>query len=485
MKRSIPGVSGQHAHSLSGKHRELLLACILVFLPGLATAQTNRLVVLKLDGLPYDTVERFVREKDQRTGKSQLPWIDYVFYQRGTRLENFYVRGMSLSGPSWSLLETGQHLQIKGNVEFDRYSIHAYDYLNLLPFFFNGAAGKQVDTEGVEVLDSLGIPLMVDAYPHEESYSGFSIYQRGPRYWTFSNALQNRFKKPPKELFDEWTMGLEMRSMIADELIKELIAALRDPQKRYLDIVLQDYDHLTHRNGDSASQLMVMKEIDRLVGRIWTTIQNTPEAGQTVMVVVSDHGMNTDGGVYSQGFNLVKLLGSTAGGGHHVATKRRLLLDYSIKGLNPFYYYISTSSRDSYYLKGQSADYPTALIDFDGNERAAIHLRDSDLNLLQIMLQQLQRKDLPQSLRQPLTEAFFSTLERRRSEWQTISDELRDELAALHRAIEKQAALWEQQPKKPTPEERRTGHDDEIRRIYAQLNRWKGLEASIQITLGL
>ena len=79
------------------------------------------------------------------------------------------------------------------------------------------------------------------------------------------------------------------------------------------------------------------------------------------MIVVSDHGFNTDERVISQGFNLVKLLGSSEGGGHHVVTKRRLLLDYSLKGINPFVPPITTTSSQSYYLKGQSELYPTAL----------------------------------------------------------------------------------------------------------------------------
>ena len=54
---------------------------------------------------------------------------------------------------------------------------------------------------------------------------------------------------------------------------------------------------------------------------------------------------------------------------------------------------ITTTTDDSYYLKGESTDYPTALLDFDGNERASIHLRNSDLNLLHILLRQLQRNN--------------------------------------------------------------------------------------------
>lgn len=451
----------------------LIALLLLVLWPTQARAQANRLVILKLDGVPYDTVNRLVNEQDPRTGKSQLPWIDYVFYQRGTLLANFYVRGISLSGPSWSLLETGQHLQIKGNVEFDRYTMHSYDYLNLLPFFVKGARGKKVDMPAVEILDALKVPLLADAYPHDQKYNGFSVYQRGPRYVTFSNALQNRFKLPPKELFDEWTMGLETRNMVKDELIRELLKKLKDPQVRYLDLVLQDFDHLAHHNADRDSQLQVLKELDGVIGNVWTAIQNTPDADQTALVVVSDHGMNTDPKIVSQGFNIVKLLGSSAGGGHHVATKRRLLLDYALKGLIPFYDSIITTSRDSYYLQGQSGDYPTAMLDFDGNERASVQLRESDLNVLQLVLQQLQRKDLKAELRKPLIEAFFATVQQRRVEWQNELDQLREELAALQRSIGKQEVLWQQQPKKLTEAEKKAGRDDEVKRVFAQLNRWK------------
>src|SRR4029453_8881962 len=94
-------------------------AGIVLFLlaaPTASFAQTKRLVIIKCDGLPYGLVDRLVKQHDPQSGKSLLPWIDHIFYQRGARLSNFYVRGMSLSAPSWSLLETGHHLQIKGNV---------------------------------------------------------------------------------------------------------------------------------------------------------------------------------------------------------------------------------------------------------------------------------------------------------------------------------------------------------------------------------
>src|ERR1041384_4786868 len=127
-----------------------LFACCLLptALCLLAHAQARRVVILKVDGLPGAEVDKYVRERDPRTGKSELPWIEYLFYERGTRVENFYVRGMSLSAPSWSLLDTGQHLQIKGNVEFDRFTLHSYDYLSFLPPWIANIAKRRVDMPG-------------------------------------------------------------------------------------------------------------------------------------------------------------------------------------------------------------------------------------------------------------------------------------------------------------------------------------------------
>lgn len=451
------------------------LAAVLVLLVSysFAAAQPKRLVVIKTDGLPYDFVDQAVRQRDPQSGKSVLPWIDHIFYQRGARLSNFYVRGMSLSAPSWSLLETGQHLQIKGNVEFDRYTLRSYDYLNFIPLYVGGIVGARVDMPAVEILDSLGLPLMADAYAHDERYMTFSLFLRGPRYSTLQSGLQNKFLRNPKDVFDEWTMGLEFRNVVTDQLVRELIERLANPKLRYLDLFLADFDHIAHHNNDRQSQVFVLKQMDSIIGQVWTAIQKSPYAHETALVVVSDHGFNTDEKIYSQGYNLVKLLGSRAGGGHHVITKRRLMLDYSIKSVNPFVPLITTTTPDSYYLKGESTVYPTAMLDFDGNERASVHLRDSDLNLLHILLQQLQRGDLRADVRQAATKAFFATLERRRAQWQQDLNELRDELGVLNVAVEQQRKLWESQPKKFTKEQQNAGLDDAAKRIYVQYDRWR------------
>jgi hypothetical protein len=455
-----------------------LSSCILAQLAGIvllvlalhttAPAQTKRVVVIKIDGLPYELVERFAREQDPLTGKSRLPWFDNVFFKNGARITNFYVRGMSLSGPSWSTLDTGQHLQIKGNVEFDRDILHTYDYLNFIPFYFKQAIGTSVDMPGTEVLDSLGLRMLIDAYDNYQRLPGSQLYGRGARMATMRHAGQITFLKNPIDLAGEFVSGLDFRAIVPDQIERELIERLNDPRVQYLDLYETSFDHVTHHNNDRESHLVGLREIDGLVGRIWNAIQKSPMASETVLVVVSDHGTNSDEHVISQGFNLVKLLGSYSGGGHHVMTKRRLLMDYSLKAINPFVPPITTTSSQSYYLKKQSAEYPTALLDFDGNERAGLHLRNTDLNVLHILLQQLQRPDLSPQLRRSATDAFFSQLARDKRRWQGELDQLDEEMGALRRAAEQERTLCASQPKKFTTQDLELGRDDNARRVCVQ-----------------
>ncbi len=449
-----------------------LFTLVLISSPVFA-AEAKRIVVIKVDGLSHESVERFIHERDARTGKSLLPWIEHVFYERGTRIANFYVRGMSLSGPAWSLLDTGQHLQIKGNVEYDRYTLHSYDYLNFIPFWLGNLGGVRVDMPGAELMDEMRTPLLADAYPYDERFLSFQLYQRGTRWTTLERGLKNFVTtRGAREMFDEWHTGIGGRAILNEQMERELLGKLKDPKIRYLDIYTTDFDHATHHNRDRASHLSALREVDALIGRIWGAIRNSPLAAETALVLVSDHGTNSDERVYSQGYNLVKMLGAATGGGHHVITKRRLLNDYALKGIYPLVPLIYTTTEDSYYLKGRSTSYPTAIIDFDGNERASIHLRDSDLNLLHILLLQLKRKDLPAPLRRAATSEFFSTLDRRRAGWRKTLDEINEEMSALRRLIERQRHIVEAQPKKWTKEDRDAGRDSAARRHFARLDSW-------------
>lgn len=415
-----------------------------------AQAETKRLVVVKVDGLSADLLEQNI---------DQLPWMRHVFVERGAWVRNFYVRGISLSAPSWSMLDTGQQMLIRGNAEFDRLIPRVYDYLNFFPFYVGYARSRRVDMPGVEVLDQEGVMLLMDAFEKDQRYQSMQLYQRGVRWETLAGSLRRKVARPVKDLIDASQTGFDMGEGIEWQQERELIAALRDPRIIYLDYFTGDLDHTSHLTSDVASQLSVLKRLDAKVGRIWTAIQGTPLASETTMVLVSDHGINSTPGIYSQGYNLVRFFNSADGGGHHVTSTRHPMSEYKLRGLDPFVSEVITPSEHSFYLRDEK-DWPTAMLDLDGNERASVQLRNSDLNEIQILSQQLRRSDLKTTQRRPIRDGILCIIDRNRTKWSETVTELSEELSALRRAIERQRT-------------RVAGAGEEARRQAVTLETWQ------------
>lgn len=436
-------------------------AFCLIALASIASAAqaVKRVVVVKVDGLPAYYVDEVVKQRDAE-GRSTLPWIEEVFYKKGTRVPNFYTRGMSLSGPSWGQVDSGQHMQLKGNVEYDRYTMHAYDYLNFLPYYINYGLKKRADMPATEVMDQLGIPIVADAFNYQNRYTSQQLFQRGTNWEVLASGFVNLYPGNARDFIDEWTIGLNFRRITIDQSERDIIGKLeKRPEIDYFDYYDVSFDHISHHNNDTQSRVAALKDLDRTIGRIWLAIQKSSRADETAMIMISDHGVNSDPRVYSQGFNLVRLLGSYAGGGHHIITKRRLMLDYSILGIYPLTPVIRTEASESFYLRGQQNKYPTALLDFDGNERSSLHLRNSDLNVLHILLQQLKHAKLSENVRRAAIKSFFEIIDRNRSEWREAADQLSKELDALERRRESRSGAIDALPKKFTPDDIALGLD--------------------------
>lgn len=409
-----------------------------MLLPG----EVQRVVILKVDGLPEHLIERYAAQNARglRDGRSRLPFIQRVFGRDGTWLDNFYVRGTSLSAPSWSMLDTGHHLEVRGNAEYDRYTLRVQDYLNFFPLYRDYARKKRADMAGPELLDEQGVPLLIDRFPVEDRYQSFQLFQRGVRWRTLSEGIRNKLRSPLKELFDEWQTGFSFTSSVNQQMERELIAKLKDPNIRYLDFYTGDYDHVAHLADDPLAQLRVIEALDALVGRVWSAIEASPLAGSTVLALASDHGFNTVEGTFSQGYSLVDYFTSAAGGGHHVINNRHTLSEYKIKGLDPFVSEVTTPSADSSYLAGQSGDYPTVVVDMDGNERANIALRNNSLNIAHILLIELIKKEVRGGARTAAINALFETLGRERAAWQANVRGLSTELRAVRATIKEDQA---------------------------------------------
>ncbi len=435
-----------------------------------------RLIILKIDGLNGDLLYNAIRQTDDKTGKSRLPWLAHIFLENGTIIQNFYTRGISLSAPSWSMLDTGHHGIIRGNVEYDRFTGQVYDYLNFFPFYISYARSRQVDMPGVEELDRAGIPLLIDSYSYPQVLQSFQLFQRGIRWETLKQTLQRRFSSKNLLSLAENPGNLDLRRMFYQQMEYELKNGLQEPQILYLDFYTGEIDHEGHAINDPAALFDILKRIDAFAGRIWTGIQTSPFRDNTLFIAVSDHGMNNVPGIYSQGYNLPDLLNSPAGGAHHVVTNRHQLSDYKLLGLNPLVKRVVNPSTASFYLAGKQKEYPTAWLDLDGNERASVHFRSSDLNKIHILLLQLADPKTPQNIRKAAAAFLQSTIDRHRPAWSKLCSDLTEEMRALNKAIDKRkqiAAHLSRKRKDYTPEQLSNGQNKVARRLLTELAAWE------------
>jgi hypothetical protein len=448
-----------------------VLALLFFFILPLG-AEPKRLFILKIDGLGQDFLERCMRKIDPETGKSQLPWMTYVFAERGLIFDNFYSRGISLSAPSWSVLDTGRHTVIRGNVEFDRYTGRPYDYLNFFPFYLGYAVNRLVDMPGVQVLDRAGIPLLADRFTLPQIFMSFQLFQRGIRWETLMQVVKRRLSSNAIIATVENAGVPSYESLIQQQTEQYIDEDLRGTQVLYLDFYDGDVDHQGHATNQPEALLSTLKQADALLGRIWTEIQKSPLAKETLVAVVSDHGMNNVPDVISQTYSITDFFGSRAGGGHHVVTDRPQLSDFKFRGLDPLLSRTVTPSANSFYLAGEAKSYPTAWLDIDGNERTAVHLRNSDFNKIHILLKQLARKDLAEAQRQAAAEYIGQVIASNRANWSKTAADMEEELAVLSQAIAERKKAVKGLKVKPegfyVPEDRRVN-----RRLIKQLADWQ------------
>jgi hypothetical protein len=379
------------------------------------------------------------------------------------------------------MLDTGHHGIIRGNVEYDRFTGYVYDYLNFFPFYISYARSRRVDMAGVEELDRAGIPLIIDSYTYPQVLQSFQLYQRGVRWESLKDTLARRFSSKNLLSLLENPGNLDFRQLFYQQMEQELRIGLQQAQILYLDFYSGEIDHEAHAINNQAALLEVLKHLDAFAGRIWTGVQASPYRDNTLFVVVSDHGMNNVPGIISQGYNLPNFFNSPAGGAHHVITNRHQLSDYRIAGLNPLVRRVTNPSTASFYLKGKEGEYPTAWLDLDGNERASVHLRSSDLNKIHILLLQLANEHLAPDLRKAAAGSLRATINSHRTAWTQLCSDLEQEMGALAQAIERRRELVAHRSRKRrgyTAEQLRLGEDKVTRRLLAELDAWQSERAA-------
>lgn len=403
--------------------------------PRVDSRPPTRLVVVKYDGLPPALVDRFVRRTDPRTGRSVLPWIERLFYTSGVRFDDFTSRGASLSEPSWTILDTGQHGVIKGNFEVDRNTGNVQYYLDFVSFYADAARFRRVYPVSVETLDASGTPLLSDAFRANERETGIQLNRRGTKFNDFLRVGLGPVKGPVKERLGDLLVGVDFHRAYDDATREAFLKAVRDPAIRYADIYYANVDEVIHDDNSETGILEAVRRADRLLGETYAAIEASGAADRTVLAVVSDHGLTFDlNGRYSQGVNLVAYLAKPELGANTVLAHDAPRANYSLKRsiFKPWLETAVVQPAERPYVANRP-ERVTCAIDYDGNERAMLQLRDPDLNRLELLVGALREGSLDAPKRAAASAAVMRIVERHRAAWIADAARLREEIGALAR----------------------------------------------------
>lgn len=298
------------------------------------------LIMIMVDDLPPAAVEHAVRA-------GELPNIEEHFYKHGTQVENFFT-SLPISSASWSTILTGRDVDetcIKGNdvfhsdtFQFDNYLDWRRDFLdylphdgprNLLAYLVEGLFKVRLDparhqhgaaytalhscqnlllSDYLNNTPRVGSSGLAVDLPNDQStvYTTFFMLNNHwlppgvdlrivcdvigchrVRQYGWREALTDWFFAPPGDSNFNHTvtrLGVEQIRR-ADEFAKRKKPIIK---KKFVGLyysIVDSYFHHGYRQG-----LEALKAIDNAVGEIFRAIKSSEVYGDSIVVLVSDHG---------------------------------------------------------------------------------------------------------------------------------------------------------------------------------------------------
>ncbi len=406
-----------------------------------------RLIVIKVDGLSPilvdalmdpDNPEKVERLPDpegfrravalfrMQTGSRDLvPNLRRYFYEKGVVADNMYSATTTLSSIAWSVIETGQPSVIKRHMYFNRSNGQLRGYLDAFRDTWDITWRRGRKTTAVWELDQTGVSLFADAFQPLRRYDTPQMYYRltpasylsglAAAYLTAGES--NPWGMARRHLARQ-VEGMNYPDFSEEFAADHISAKLLEPDagrgERYDYIsTFFSLDHQQHVDPNPENIVHRMIRLDRRIGRILNAVEQSQRRDSTLVAVVSDHGSEYEPGAINQAWPITRAFRTRLFGGHTVATVMaedagRALsspipgVDYPRIYESPFSPYGKTA--------GGEDGYSTAFIDNFGNARAEIHLRNNDLNRLQLLLQAHQQRRFTEPQRARLGESLRSTL---------------------------------------------------------------------------
>jgi hypothetical protein len=406
------------------------LVWMLLFLPAVAqTDESPKLVMIKIDGLSWFVLEAALDPSGPATDRLPhpemfrdahqylqsvlgkrvlLPNFRTYFFLEGVRAETIYSGTLPVSTPSWAMIDTGQPSVVKTNSYFNRFSGRLINYLDQVRESSDllKGAGK---TTSLWQLDLLGVPILADAFPQGRIWAAIQPYYRGRPHDQLSNlgkhlvtggqpgrnpfALLHRHLKGTVHDLDYPEKNDEaVARLTARKIVEEL-----EGRERYdfINTAFYTMDHQIHLDADYRNILTWLIHVDDWVGGIMAAIQKSGRTRDTLVAVVSDHGLDFDPININYSLPINRWLRDPRFGAHNtiatVVENSAHALSTPIRGIDFNRLYESPQSPYGKRVPGGEKGYVTAFTANNGNPRFDAFLRNSDVNRLHLLLLEIRR----------------------------------------------------------------------------------------------
>jgi hypothetical protein len=408
----------------------LIIGALLCLPVAAETEAAPKLVLIKLDGLSWFVLEAAIDPSGPATDRIPSPEMfrdahDYFqsvlgrrvllpnfqtyFFQEGVRTRTMYSGTLTLSTPSWAMIDTGQPSIVKTNSDFNRFSGRLIFYLDQVresrDLLLKGA-GK---TTALWQLDLLGVPILIDAFPPDRSWTAIQPYYRQRPHDQLSHmgrylVTRGQPGRNPFSLLRRHLKGTvhdldypEKNDEVVAKLAARKVLERVEGRERH-DVISAAFftiDHQIHLDADYRNILTWLIQLDSWIGEIMAAVQSSGRSRDTLVAIASDHGLDFDPVHINYAFPINRWLRDPRFGAHNtlatLVENSAHALSTPIRGVDFNRLYESHHSPYGKKAPAGEKGYVTAFTANNGNPRFDAFLRNSDLNRLHLMLMEIRR----------------------------------------------------------------------------------------------
>jgi len=440
-----------------------------------------RLVLIKVDGLSSLVVDGAVDPRSEsvnrlphpelfREAHAQLlsvlkrdvltPNIATYFYRNGVRT-SMYCSTLALSTPSWAMIDTGYSSIVKTNTYFNRFTGDLSSYLDHLRESLNVTVQGARRTTALWQLDLLEIPILEDHFQTGRTWTSIQpFYRERPTDQLTALAKYlitggERSKNPLRLIRRHLAQAAygpdypekndrALASLAARKILETDVEGQETHD--FVSLIFSSIDHQFHVDPHYENILSWLARLDDWIGEILNAVEQSRRRDSTLVVLLSDHGLDFDPVYLNYSFPINRWLREPEFGSHTVLSPvvedTEHALTVPVRGVDFTRVYESPHSAFGHEVPGGEKGFVTAFTDNTGNPRFDAHFRNSDINRLHLLLLEVLRCRKQPELLERIYPEFQAALESA-NKW--LGTEIDNGLRAAN-GLEELARSWSADP---------------------------------------